>query len=393
MSLVAYASSDDDSDCEDNTANTSAPILLPKPIASTSAASASTSHKQIAGTADDIDDDDDIPRNVGDLKLDLPQPKARQTRVIEEDDEFLHKKVAPALIEKFVPQKPKVPVRKPVRITIPSLADFDDDPAMAPKKPSSVGPQPNKASGLLDRLPPPRTFKRAEEPSLANTKPKAAATVTSLIPHTVANRNKGAQAAQPKPGASSKESSLGLAYKSDDSDAEEDSAGDFFSLNNESKLPEVSLGEIKAMVSKRADKMAQFSKQLDQSQRMQTEEEEAASMEPVAAPKQSLRDRYDLEALMGTRAAKRARTDDIQFIEISQDEVAASKDEWMRTSLQAETEPEQRGPLPGAPGAGTKKKHQITYLAYQAKANEQELQAMWANNRQSRRQTQSKYGF
>jgi len=40
-----------------------------------------------------------------------------------------------------------------------------------------------------------------------------------------------------------------------------------------------------------------------------------------------------------------------------------------------------------------KRKHQITYLAHEAKAREQELQNQWAQNRMSRRQTQSKYGF
>jgi len=40
-----------------------------------------------------------------------------------------------------------------------------------------------------------------------------------------------------------------------------------------------------------------------------------------------------------------------------------------------------------------KKKHQITYLAFEAKAREQELQAQWAQNRATKRQTQMKYGF
>jgi proline-rich protein PRCC len=40
-----------------------------------------------------------------------------------------------------------------------------------------------------------------------------------------------------------------------------------------------------------------------------------------------------------------------------------------------------------------KKKHQITYLAAEAKAREEELQNQWAQNRNARRQTQNKYGF
>ncbi|CAH1797270.1 unnamed protein product [Owenia fusiformis] len=41
----------------------------------------------------------------------------------------------------------------------------------------------------------------------------------------------------------------------------------------------------------------------------------------------------------------------------------------------------------------TKRKHQITWLAAQAKERELELKNSWAANRQTKRQTQSKYGF
>lgn len=40
-----------------------------------------------------------------------------------------------------------------------------------------------------------------------------------------------------------------------------------------------------------------------------------------------------------------------------------------------------------------KKKHQITWLAAQAKAREVELKNQWAANRNTRKQTQAKYGF
>jgi len=45
------------------------------------------------------------------------------------------------------------------------------------------------------------------------------------------------------------------------------------------------------------------------------------------------------------------------------------------------------------PGGMMKRKHQITYLAAEAKAREEELQNQWAQNRTARRATQSKYGF
>lgn len=45
------------------------------------------------------------------------------------------------------------------------------------------------------------------------------------------------------------------------------------------------------------------------------------------------------------------------------------------------------------PTSQQRRKHQITYLAFQAKERELELRQQWSANRQTRRQTQSKYGF
>ncbi|KAF9109444.1 hypothetical protein BGX27_007603 [Mortierella sp. AM989] len=45
------------------------------------------------------------------------------------------------------------------------------------------------------------------------------------------------------------------------------------------------------------------------------------------------------------------------------------------------------------PSAGQKRKHNILSLAYQAKANQQQLNASWASSRQTKAETQSKYGF
>ena len=45
------------------------------------------------------------------------------------------------------------------------------------------------------------------------------------------------------------------------------------------------------------------------------------------------------------------------------------------------------------PSTVSKRKHQITYLAFQAKEREQLLKNQWAANAQTKRQTQAKYGF
>ena len=45
------------------------------------------------------------------------------------------------------------------------------------------------------------------------------------------------------------------------------------------------------------------------------------------------------------------------------------------------------------PSQTEKRKHQITYLAYQAKEREHELQMSWAAGAAARSQAKSRYGF
>lgn len=422
MSLVAYAaSSDEDSDCETAPEVCTAPV---KPTIQNSISNEQQHNGQQQQPASSKSLSLPRPQNVRsnsdeideDFTLNLPAPKRSQNALVEEeDDEFLRKKVDPSLIEKPTvlakANKLKGTIRQPVKITIPSLAELNANDSTSTStigKSFSVGPNPKKSCGLLNMLPPPKfdgVFgKPKEKPSSTAAASTTSTTTipitktTSLIPHSVSKRQAAANKSKP---AIAKKKSDANENQSDDSDADDDdddgASEDFFSLNTETKLPEVSEAEINAMIAKKTKQMAEFSRSLD------LEEQRAAAAAAAAAQTsayaQSIstasdRDDINIERLIGARAAKRSRKDEIQFIDIRQDQVATSNDEWMRNRLQAETEFQPTGRLVGdGPGAGTKKKHQITYLAYQAKANEAELQAMWATNRQSRRQTQSKYGF
>lgn len=40
-----------------------------------------------------------------------------------------------------------------------------------------------------------------------------------------------------------------------------------------------------------------------------------------------------------------------------------------------------------------RRKHQITFLAFHAKAHEQELKNMWASSKNARQASRNKYGF
>lgn len=418
LGLVAYgASSDEDSDNENSDESTQVQIIatIPKLPQLTSQEQVSNEQpmrknlslpKPTNASIDDVDDE--VSNKV--LTMNLPKPNRVQNATIEEeDDEFLHKKVAPSLVQKPTVNLKAKNRRQPVKITIPSLSQYDDASDTKSDKVVTVLAEPKKPCGLLGMLPAPKGLavlgKSQESGSGKLSTPIETKKNTSLVPHSVSNRLKQASKTPQeikKLTKTSKPSLLGCSYghsdDSDDSDAE-----DFFSLNRDEKLPEVSASEINAMVANKAAKMAQVARSLQQQETnapmtsdlptsakyYQTEYSDA---QPSSSAKLVGREEADIQALCGARAAKRARKGDIQFIEISQDQVTMGQDEWARNQLTAETEYQPRGLL-NDPGAGTKKKHQITYLAYQAKANEQELQAMWAANRHARRQTQSKYGF
>lgn len=105
-------------------------------------------------------------------------------------------------------------------------------------------------------------------------------------------------------------------------------------------------------------------------------------------------DEKAIEYLCGKRGTKRKNEliKGTNIIDISGDDIKPDEREWLVKALTEE--PTQRPPSSSAgPSSASKKKHQITYLAHQAKAMEIELQNQWASNRMARKQTKSKYGF
>ncbi|KAH8239372.1 hypothetical protein KR032_003734 [Drosophila birchii] len=400
-------------------------LALPKPKA--------------AAPAEEDPTDEDVEELVAPAFAKLPMPRtavASGKAIIEEkDDEFLHKKALPVQIEK----PPPPPVKGRVKISIPSLRDFSDvDQEKADKAKNKVDkPVAPKGSGLLSMLPQAKSERNfaktssseaaAGNPTISTTsarKPEASnpaqpRSAPAFVPDTVKHRraahntegvdglkvsghkkgtegNKSSKPAQSKPVAK-------LVNASDsEEDDDEGTSGDFFSLNAEHKLPEVSSNEISALVAKRAAKMVEASsKYLEEVAEREAAEAEAARLEEEQV--QQAQKRYHeqqlnaeaMDALVGKNAKRRRKeAKEMQVIDISGSQVMPDRDEWMRTALASSTTYQPTGVLTDEePVAGTRRKHQITYLAHKAKANEAELQAMWSANRQTRRATQSKYGF
>ncbi|XP_038208138.1 proline-rich protein PRCC isoform X2 [Zerene cesonia] len=375
MALVAYDNSDG-SDYEDDENETH----VITPATSLNQALQGLPPK-ISNVVDQKDPDDDQS-----LFIELPKPTNQKTLVKEEDDEFLHKK---ATISEVA--KPKS------RITVPSLNDFKDVEDTVP----SVRPKPtNGKSGLLSILPQPKNG--------------TSISTKMLVPQSVSNKPQTASVKKkgplpsPMKKAKVETKNLLLADYSDDSD--EDIQNDFFSIHKAVELPPADTPLDIDIVSSEVESSSQKEPRSIESY---FKKEEHVELEPdFVEPEydvnpdayQSVDDSNDTnneavldeEAILklcGTRG-KRKR-EEIQIVDVNQQEVLKDAREMLLRGLMDDTTKRQshskkRG---NEPTSQQKRKHQITYLAHQAKANEAELQNQWANNRMTKRQTQSKYGF
>ncbi|XP_013386388.1 proline-rich protein PRCC [Lingula anatina] len=89
---------------------------------------------------------------------------------------------------------------------------------------------------------------------------------------------------------------------------------------------------------------------------------------------------------------KKRGKEEIQIIDANADDVLDPM-EYTKT-LSAEVPYQSHKKKDGSmPTSQQRKKHQITYLAFQAKERELELKNEWSQNRMTKKQTQSKYGF
>ncbi|KAM7362687.1 uncharacterized protein ACRADG_013266 [Cochliomyia hominivorax] len=460
MSLVAYdASSDEESDYEDEEAPKA--IIIAKPASK--APSLNPPEVVTIATNGHISDEDDefipeasetekdsvnsfsklLPKPKNDTNLAdilenfakptftaLPTPRSNTTNeqeIIEEDDEFLHKKPSEDIIEK--PNKNiEMKQKMPVKISVPSLKNFHDvDKELADKAKNRNNVNKSRSSGksgLLSILPKAKSEQNFSKP-VSTTGDQQKSTITTnttvkpvapaFVPDTVKHRRPATNTEDVerlKPtkkkinNLSSKKQPIKKGEESEES-AEEDNvdvdAGDFFSFNTDQSLPEVSVNEIHALVAKKAAKMvetttnylkASEAQNTNNTEQMQVDEQELEISRKRYNQEQELNPEA-LQALVGgSSKRRRQQQSDIQVIDINSSQVLPNKEEWMRTALASSTTYQPTGVLvDDEPASGTRRKHQITYLAHKAKANEAELQAMWSANRQNRRATQSKYGF
>uniref|UniRef100_A0AAG5D486 Proline-rich protein PRCC n=1 Tax=Anopheles atroparvus TaxID=41427 RepID=A0AAG5D486_ANOAO len=406
MSLVAYEySSAEESEEEDNPQETNGAPKVP------------VKTNGIRNHQEPEESTEDFLKN----HLHLPAPKkTNDLDVEEEDDEFLRKKAVP---ETSIPAKPNVRNGK-VQITIPSMKDFKDvesDAAGTKKGKPVVGAAlPKQFTNLLSLLPKPRTAlfdkpvagRGSATGNAASSSTGSTSFSKRLVPDSVANRPRSVPMSAAKvverrtvpndgKASTSQTGPIPSTHPMEDSDDEDDSEDvDFFSFNKVEALPAVSANEISAMVAKKAAKMAETVRKLAEPEEQNdahipggADETSTQQSQETSQPSEDLANETALAALIGGNRAKRARVEQVDLIEITSADIVPSKEDFLRRQLQDETGYVPTGSLVGDWTCTSKRKSHITQLANKAQANAQELEAMWAANRQSRRQTQSKYGF
>ncbi|ESP00678.1 hypothetical protein LOTGIDRAFT_157968 [Lottia gigantea] len=386
------------------------------------------------------------------LHNNLPVPKSSVETVDEAGvvlDDKLEDEVKPKKSQmKDAPKPPPKRSKQPVRITIPKLQDDEDEPK---QKKIKLGPSTQK-SGLTSLLPPPvhavkkesnrilvpHTLKRKPPPKPNVDKTKTA----SKKPNEEAKSLKKLTAFQAMTG-----------YESD-SDEENSNSGNFFSLDVDTEnnaehlelskdlppclpsvsdiLPDVSVtsqtGPVSTLpkITVNPDAPLGFNKghnnpysgalvnsqpsvssiasssnshsdisqsfynvPYSQNEEYSNNYEELPPVNKIPEVDDYLQD----EQFLRIQGKKRRGKEDINIIEANMNDYINSNDIELTKTLTEESTHQPHRNKDSMPTGKEKRKHQITYLAFQAKEREFELKNAWAQGRATKRQTQSKYGF
>ncbi|XP_018392570.1 PREDICTED: proline-rich protein PRCC isoform X2 [Cyphomyrmex costatus] len=404
MSLVAYDSSDENSENEESevgesnivndtdndtteavTVQISTKLSLPAP-------------KVVSHSTNDEEENDDADHNLQQLLNTLPKPRDSTSigKVEEVDDDILLKKETENQVLK--PAKKQI-----VKISVPSLLEFKDLEEENEDKPAKVIQLSQKGCGLFSLLTAP--------------KGKPASNKT-LIPQVVKNTVVKANIQQPNTKKSSsnqnnfkvKKPTSDKSHNESSSD-EEDATIDFFGLATSEDLPDNSTEDhtihSSSSINSDASVNGHSSKTLTSNVINLPKEEILLKNKAEVGPKLPIPeqeynvdlegnvafDEKAIEYLCGKRGIKRKEIDEADIIEINGEDIKPDEREWLVKALTEESVHRPVSMQSGGINSQSKKKHQITYLAHQAKAMELELKNQWSQNRMARKQTKSKYGF
>ncbi|EFN62912.1 Proline-rich protein PRCC [Camponotus floridanus] len=394
MSLVAYDSSDEGSENEEE---------------------------------DEEEKSNDAEHNVKDLLNTLPKPRhVNSAKDVEENDDDI------LLKNKMENQFIKPTKKQTVKISIPSLSEFKDLEDEREEKPARIIQPSQKGCGLFAILGLPK--QELARKSLIPQIVKNAATRTNIQKPNITRKSDASQNDSKVKGQTSNES-----CDESNFDDEEDASIDFFGLDTNKTISDDSVSTLLELplddlIYKSSTKEASLVKHLDHTTHnpssvnsdISTNDQSNNSSKTLISnvinlPKEEILlknkaevgpklpvpeqeynvdtqgnvvfDEKAIEYLCGKRGIKRKELKEADIIEINGEDIKPDQREWMVKALTEE--PVQRPVSMQSCGINSqsKKKHQITYLAHQAKAMELELKNQWSQNRMARKQAKSKYGF
>uniref|UniRef100_A0A8D8RZT3 Proline-rich protein PRCC n=2 Tax=Cacopsylla melanoneura TaxID=428564 RepID=A0A8D8RZT3_9HEMI len=289
-----------------------------------------------------------------------------------------------------------VPIAKPkakgsgVKISIPSLDEFDEEEEVEEDKPRKIKLAASvKGSGLFSLLPKPRheflaTPRQLPPRIVAPTGSKAP---TSLVPRQLQGKHSVSKSNKPV-----------LIEDDCHSDDDEGEAGDFFTIPDKKPEPDETTvcdktmeEYLKPIVPKKTTNSEPQQLHIPSEVSELDEAGTSGLVMGPALPSESSEIELNNDVLRKLGARKR-KGEDLIVREVNASSLMPDSREWL-AQLSEETTYRPSHKKHDGPTSQQKRKHQITYLAFQAKANELDLKNQWANNRQTKRQTQSKYGF
>ncbi|XP_065566906.1 proline-rich protein PRCC-like [Artemia franciscana] len=390
MALVAYSDESDYEEEEEQNDVDSKISLVTNVVDKLSVNQAETKITETKSISDDEYGEEAIQVKKSAIFASVPLPSRLRDNFVEEESVIpvasqKEREVANVLEE----EKRKIKEAKQkgkVKIVLPSLAQLSDEDLPVKKEKTTL--KIKSGSGLLSMLPDPKQGggKQLNRSLIPNSllKPRAVISINKLgVKH---------------------DAKLDLEKKITTADSDEESGtSDFFSLHKEKETINAEPLPLEDIVGPSYAKKRPASPVLEQFQNPYTSgidsyeevthtEEHPVSELSLSQPSQVCLDEKALMQLQG----KRARfNESIQIRDISEASIRSDPNEWLK---QVSVE---KASIPGGysaskkdgPDAASRRKHQMTYLVHQAKAREVELKNQWASNRQTKRQTQSKYGF
>ncbi|XP_078313521.1 proline-rich protein PRCC-like [Crassostrea virginica] len=409
MSLVAYGASDDsgESDVEESSSTTD-------DTATKKAVSTKDVPKIDNGAISDSDSDSEAKNVKSDVLNDklraLPEPKhTNYVKGIPETDE-LEEEVKPKAAELAdAPKPPPKKPRQPVRITVPALNPDSDEEESPSRKRAKTSNSLKGKSGLFALLPPPQHASIKE-------------TNRALIPHTLTKKQTAPPKALKKPPGTVVVGPPKPGQQDSDSDGEDQPAS-FFSLdstdNTTTTLPGFSSKKLSlpppvvASANQTENLVLGSSSSLRDSAAfggsvqagpvpMETsfaagnfehgsDETENYSVPTVPTGEEEFQQLLHSDEFLKMQGKKHRGKESINIVDVSADDFISTVD--VHKSM-TEEQPVRMAHKKGeGPSSQQKRKHQITYLAHQAKEREIELKNEWSQNRLTKRQTQAKYGF